>query len=97
MSMGKTVSSLTVIEELKNNYLDDVKALVIAPKRVAEDTWPTEHEKWDHLKNLKVVKIMGSPAERQRALKQEGDIYIITRDNLALCWLICWELIGILT
>lgn len=90
MGMGKTVSSLTVIEELKNNYLEDVKALVIAPKRVAEDTWPTEHIKWDHLKNLKIVKILGTPAERQEALKQEGDIYIITRDNLA--WLV--DLLG---
>jgi SNF2 family DNA or RNA helicase len=90
MGMGKTVSSLTVIEELKNNYLEDVKALVIAPKRVAEDTWPNEHLKWDHLKNLKIVKIMGTPAERQKVLKQEGDIYIITRDNLA--WLV--DLLG---
>lgn len=90
MGMGKTVSSLTLIEELKNNYLEEVKSLVIAPKRVAEDTWPNEHVKWDHLKDLKIVKIMGSPAERQRALKQEGDIYIITRDNLA--WLV--DLLG---
>ena len=90
MGLGKTVVSLTVIEELKNNYLEDVKALVIAPKRVAEDTWPTEHVKWDHLKNLKIVKIMGTPKERQRALYQEGDVYIITRDNLA--WLV--DLVG---
>lgn len=90
MGMGKTIASLTVIEELKNNYFEDVKALVIAPKRVAEDTWPNEHIKWDHLKDLKIVKIMGSPVERQRALRQEGDIYIITRDNLA--WLV--DLLG---
>lgn len=86
MGLGKTVVSLSVIEELKNNYLEDVKALVIAPKRVAEDTWPNEHVKWEHLKNLKIVKIMGSPEERQRALRKEGDIYIITRDNVA--WLV---------
>jgi SNF2 family DNA or RNA helicase len=90
MGLGKTVVSLTVIEELKNNYLEEVKALVIAPKRVAEDTWPTEHIKWDHLTNLKVVKIMGTPKERAAALRQEGDIYIITRDNLA--WLV--DLLG---
>ena len=90
MGLGKTAVSLTVIEELKNNYLEEVKALVIAPKRVAEDTWPTEHIKWDHLTNLKVVKIMGTPKERAAALRQEGDIYIITRDNLA--WMV--DLLG---
>lgn len=86
MGLGKTVIALTVIEELKNNYLEDIKVLVIAPKRVAEDTWTSEHEKWDHLESLKVVKVMGTPKERTEALDQEGDIYIITRDNIA--WLV---------
>lgn len=61
------------------------KVLVIAPKRVAEDTWTTEHEKWNHVKDLKIVKIMGTPKDRQQALEQDGDIYIITRDNIT--WL----------
>ena len=91
MGLGKTVIALTFIEELKNNYLEDVKALVIAPKRVAEDTWPTEHLKWDHLQNLKVVKIMGTAKQREAALKQEADVYIISRDNIA--WLV--DLLGI--
>lgn len=86
MGLGKTITSLTAIEELKNNYFDVNKVLVIAPKRVAEDTWTTEHKKWDHVENLKVVKIMGSPAERAKALTQSGDVYIITRDNVA--WLV---------
>lgn len=90
MGLGKTVITLTAIEELKNDYLEDVKVLVIAPKRVAEDTWTTEHEKWDHLKDLKVVKIMGTPKQREKALTEEGDIYIITRDNVA--WLV--DLLG---
>ncbi|WP_313758535.1 DEAD/DEAH box helicase [Tissierella sp.] len=90
MGLGKTVTTLTAIEELKNDYLEDIKVLVIAPKRVAEDTWTTEYEKWDHLKNLKVIKILGTPKERKLALQQEGDIYIITRDNVA--WLV--ELLG---
>ena len=64
--------------------------MVIAPKRVAEDTWTTEYEKWDHLKDLKVVKIMGTPKQREKALTEEGDIYIITRDNVA--WLV--DLLG---
>lgn len=90
MGLGKTVTSLTAIEELKNDYLEDIKALVIAPKRVAEDTWTTEYEKWDHLKDLKIIRIMGAPKEREAALKEDGDIYIITRDNIA--WLV--ELLG---
>lgn len=66
------------------------KVLVIAPKRVAEDTWTTEHKKWDHLKGLKIVRILGTAKERTKALDQEGDVYIITRDNIA--WLV--ELLG---
>ncbi len=59
---------------------------MIAPKRVAEDTWTTEHNKWDHLKDLKIIKVLGTPKERKQALKQEGDVYIITRDNVV--WLV---------
>lgn len=90
MGLGKTVTTLTAIEELKNDYLEDIKVLVVAPKRVAEDTWTTEYEKWDHLKDLKVIKVLGTPTERKLALAKEGDIYIITRDNVA--WLV--ELLG---
>lgn len=87
MGLGKTVTTLTAVEELKNDYLDIKKVLVIAPKRVAEDTWPEEHRKWDHLKNsLQIVKIMGTKKDRLDALKQPGDVYIITRDNIA--WLV---------
>lgn len=67
-----------------------MKILVIAPKRVAEDVWTSEHEKWDHVKDLKIIKIMGTPKQRKQALEKEGDIYIITRDNIA--WLV--ELLG---
>lgn len=86
MGLGKTVITLTGIEELKNNYFDMQKALVIAPKRVAEDTWTTEYEKWDHVKDLKVVKILGTPKQRKAALKEDGDVYILTRDNVI--WLV---------
>ncbi len=86
MGLGKTVTTLTAVEELKNDYLDIKKVLVIAPKRVAEDTWPTEYQKWSHLSSLEVVEIKGTPKERLQALKQPADIYIITRDNVA--WLV---------
>ena len=68
MGLGKTVCTLTAIEELIYNYFDIVKALVIAPLRVAEDTWTLESEKWDHLKHLKISKILGTEKERRFAL-----------------------------
>ena len=86
MGLGKTVITLTAIEELKNDYLDIQKVLVIAPKRVAEDTWPTEISKWGHLSNLKLVEIRGTPKQRQEALKRPGDVYVITRGNIS--WLV---------
>ena len=86
MGLGKTIITLTAIEELKNNYFDINKVLVIAPKRVAEDTWTTEHRKWDHLTGLKVTRIMGTPKQRIQSLKEDADVYIITRDNIA--WLV---------
>ena len=74
-----------------NDYLEDGPALVIAPKRVAEDTWSKEAAKWDHLKHLKVVKIMGSAKQRIDALRSvyEGpfaDVYVINRENVV--WLV---------
>lgn len=86
MGMGKTVSSLTALEIFKNDYFDLGKALVIAPKRVAEDTWPTESKQWQHLKNLKVIPVLGNPEQRRAALRRDGDLYIVTRDNVA--WLV---------
>lgn len=86
MGMGKTVSSLTAVEILRDDYLDIGKVLVIAPKRVAEDTWPSEVDKWAHLQDLTVSKILGSPAERRRAIQADADVYIVSRDNVA--WLV---------
>ena len=85
MGMGKTVSTLTAIDDLL--VLDEIsKVLVIAPKRVAEDTWSTEVEKWDHLKDLRVSKILGTAKQRIEAVKEDADIYVISRDNVA--WLV---------
>lgn len=86
MGMGKTVSSLTAVELLRDDYLDIGKVLVIAPKRVAEDTWPSEIKKWRHLQALTVSKILGTPAERRRAIQADADVYIVSRDNVA--WLV---------
>ena len=86
MGLGKTVSTLTAIDLLLHDYFEVNKVLVIAPLRVAEDTWPREIQKWDHLKHLRYSKILGSAEQRRRALKVEADIYIINRENVA--WLV---------
>lgn len=85
MGLGKTVTTLTAIADLL--LLGDIKkVLVIAPKRVAEDTWVTEINKWDHLKNLRVSKIIGTAKQRIIAINKEADVYIISRDNVK--WLV---------
>lgn len=68
-------------------FLGEVnRVLVIAPLRVAEDTWTTEVEKWDHLNHLRVSKILGSKRDRLKALSAEADIYVINRENVE--WLV---------
>ena len=61
------------------------RVLVIAPKRVAQDTWSREHKKWDHLHDLRVSLVIGTPAQRKKALQADADIYVIGRDNVV--WL----------
>lgn len=85
MGMGKTVSTLTAIDDLI--LLGEVnKVLVIAPLRVAEDTWSTEVDKWDHLKHLRISKILGSKKQREEAINTEADIYVTNRENVD--WLV---------
>ncbi len=85
MGLGKTVITLTVIEDLIYNRFELTKVLVIAPLRVAEDTWSRESEKWEHLRHLKISRILGNPEKRRKALAEEADIYIINRENVV--WL----------
>lgn len=86
MGLGKTVITLTAIDVLINELFEVDRVLVIAPKRVAEDTWTREHAKWDHLRHLRVSKVLGSPEQRRRALSVDADIYVIGRDNVV--WLV---------
>lgn len=93
MGLGKTVSTLTAINELIYDRFEVSKVLVIAPKRVAEDTWTSEAEKWDHLHQLTFSKILGTAKQREEALKADADIYLINRENVV--WLVerlqkCW-------
>ena len=85
MGLGKTVITLTAIQQMLVNFMI-YKILVIAPKRVAEDTWSREHKKWDHLSGLRISKVLGDRKQRIAALKRDADIYVIGRDNVK--WLV---------
>lgn len=85
MGLGKTVTTLTAIRDLMYDAFEVERVLVVAPLRVARDTWPDELRKWDHLKELTCSVVVGTMAERRRALQQYADIYIVNRENLA--WL----------
>lgn len=86
MGLGKSVISLSAINELMLDYFDVSRTLVIAPLRVANNTWPDEIEKWNHLKYLSYSVVTGSEKERLDALKKPAHIYIINRENVD--WLI---------
>lgn len=86
MGTGKTVTTLTAIDQLLHDSLEDGPVLVIAPKRVAEYTWGRECSKWEHLRHLRVSRIMGTAKRRQDALTVQADLYVINRENVV--WLI---------
>lgn len=81
MGLGKTVSTLTAINKLIFEEVEIDKVLIIAPKRVAEHVWTTELQKWEHLKHLKISRVVGREKQRIKALHEKADIYIIGRDN----------------
>ena len=85
MGLGKTVITLTAVKDLIEDFAV-TRVLVIAPKRVAEDTWTRESAKWDHLRDLRISPVLGSPAQRAAALRAEADVYVIGRDNVQ--WLV---------
>lgn len=85
MGLGKTVITLSALWQLLLDYFLVGKVLVVAPKRVAEDTWSREFGKWEHLKGLTISKVLGTKKEREAALKADADIYIINRENVV--WL----------
>lgn len=82
MGLGKTVITLTAINDLKYNRFQVSKVLVIAPKKVAESTWAKEAAKWDHLKWLRVVPVLGTATKRVKAVNTPADIYVINRENV---------------
>ncbi|HXK97599.1 MAG TPA: DEAD/DEAH box helicase [Limnochordia bacterium] len=86
MGLGKSVITLTAIFDLTLDSFLIRKVLVIAPLRVARDTWPAEIEKWDHLNGLTYSVAIGSEAQRKAALLQRAQVYLINRENVD--WLI---------
>lgn len=90
MGTGKTVTTLTAVDRLLFDEMEDGPVLVIAPKRVAENTWSKEAAKWEHLRHLRVRRIMGTARQRMEAVRSvfEGpfaDVYVINRENVV--WL----------
>ena len=86
MGLGKTSITLTALKDLLFDRFEVHKVLVIAPLRVARDTWPAEADKWDHLKDLIISVAVGTEMERKAALMKKADIYIINRENVG--WLV---------
>ena len=86
MGLGKTVCTLTALHSMKYHRFEIRKALVIAPKKVAENTWTAEAAKWDHLKDLRMSVVLGSEKQRLEALAVNADVYIINRENTQ--WLV---------
>lgn len=88
MGLGKTVITLTAINDLMFNRFEVNKVVIIAPLKVAEDTWVKELSKWDHLTNLSMSLVLGDKNKRIKALETQADIYVINRENVS--WLVTY-------
>lgn len=86
MGLGKTVITLTAIDELLFNFCAISKVLVIAPLLVAQNTWTDEVQTWKHLSHLRTSRVLGTERQRLKALQAKADIYIINRENVV--WLV---------
>ena len=84
--LGKTVITLTAMEELLHDRFEVSRILIIAPLRVARDTWPAEIQKWEHLRQLTFAVAVGTERERIAALAQRAELTIINRENVD--WLV---------
>jgi SNF2 family DNA or RNA helicase len=88
MGTGKTVSTLTALEQLYHFGFETMPTLVVAPLRVAQSTWPDECEKWEHLRGMEVVPVLGDPTRRAMQLRRDAPVFSINYENLP--WLIDW-------
>ena len=85
MGLGKTVSTLTALDEL-DSVENIYPVLVVAPLRVARTTWPNEVHKWDHLRHIQIMPIVGSLGERRAALRAKVQVYTVNFEQLP--WLV---------
>lgn len=86
MGLGKTVITLTAIWNLLLDSFQVRRVLIIAPLRVARDTWPAEAAKWDHLAGLTIAIAVGTKTERLDALARNAMVTVINRENVP--WLV---------
>ena len=86
IGLGKTVITLTAVNDLRFNRWAIGRCLVVAPKKVAEATWSSEAAKWEHLKNLRIIPVLGCLKKRILALNTSGDVWVINRENVP--WLV---------
>ena len=86
MGLGKTAIALTAVAHLLYDSFEMSRVLIIAPLRVARDTWIAELDKWEHLGGLKLERVLGTPKERIAALSRRADLYVINRENVE--WLV---------
>lgn len=86
LGTGKTITSLTAVNDLLYDLMEPGPCLVIAPKMVALSTWSKEAEKWPHLSHLRVIALSGTAQQRRTALATPADVYVIGRD--LVCWLV---------
>jgi len=86
MGLGKTVITLTALNDLLFDRFEISRVLVITPLRVAQNTWPQEIGKWEHLKHLRYAVAVGAEKERRDALRKQASLYIINRENVP--WLV---------
>jgi hypothetical protein len=86
MGLGKTVITLTALDDLLFDSFEVSRVLVVCPLRVAKTTWPQEIAKWDHLRRLRYSVVVGTPKERIAALSRPAELYIINRENVE--WLV---------
>jgi len=85
MGLGKSVITLTAIDRLVYELMEVARVLVIAPLRVAQTVWTGEAEKWDHLRHLRVSRVLGTERQRKEALRAKADVYVVNRENVV--WL----------
>src|ERR1700760_3574990 len=88
MGMGKSVSTLTHLAAMYDLGIETQPTLVVAPLRVAQSTWPDECKKWEHLRSVEVVPLLGTAAARAMTLRRDAPIFTINYENLP--WLTTW-------